>query len=425
MITSLKDFKASVESLLGFSLLGSEGDSSHFYTSIREVYPIHATPSNNLDVRFNILIPTLAPEKFFGGLTTAVEVARKIINEFGRNIDIRVIVTSDHVDRDSVEQISSRMGKTFIKVKPECDLACHSIINLYKNCNRPISIRCNDIFFATAWWTADLGFRLKDKQALFHKVTHPLIYLIQDFEPGFYQWSSKYALSEATYGHPGDTIAIINSEELTIFMLKRYSFKNSYCLPYEINLNISKHLESRTKEKLILVYGRPSTPRNCFELIVEGLKIWQSKNPAINCQFKIIFVGEAFSADLISELENAENLSKVSLERYANLLSSASIGISMMLSPHPSYPPLEMAAAGCITITNSYETKNLSTRSSNVISLDILSPKILSNILDQAINRAAIGKPSQVTSVSRPSVTACKLIDYEDLMRNFSINQFF
>ena len=41
-----------------------------------------------------------------------------------------------------------------------------------------------------------------------------------------------------------------------------------------------------------------------------------------------------------------------------------------MCSPHPSYPPLEMATFGVKTITNSFMTKDLSTFSPNIISVD-------------------------------------------------------
>ena len=44
-----------------------------------------------------------------------------------------------------------------------------------------------------------------------------------------------------------------------------------------------------------------------------------------------------------------------------------------MVSPHPSYPPLEMAAFGVKTITNRFSNKDLSDFSDNIISLDTCS----------------------------------------------------
>ena len=59
-------------------------------------------------------------------------------------------------------------------------------------------------------------------------------------------------------------------------------------------------------------------------------------------------------------------------------------GISLMVSPHPSYPPLEMSTFGVRTITNQYENKDLSYFNENIISLRACSPdnivKALSDI---------------------------------------------
>jgi hypothetical protein len=45
-----------------------------------------------------------------------------------------------------------------------------------------------------------------------------------------------------------------------------------------------------------------------------------------------------------------------------------------MISPHPSYPPLEMSTFGMKVITNSYENKDLSGFNQNIISLNSLTP---------------------------------------------------
>jgi hypothetical protein len=63
-------------------------------------------------------------------------------------------------------------------------------------------------------------------------------------------------------------------------------------------------------------------------------------------------------------------LPKMSLEEYKKLLPEFDIGLSLMMSPHPSLPPLEMAAAGMLVVTNTYANKTakcLRNISSNII----------------------------------------------------------
>ena len=42
---------------------------------------------------------------------------------------------------------------------------------------------------------------------------------------------------------------------------------------------------------------------------------------------------------------------------YGKLLAGHDIGLALMYAPHPSLVPIEMASAGMLTVTNTYETK--------------------------------------------------------------------
>ena len=68
---------------------------------------------------------------------------------------------------------------------------------------------------------------------------------------------------------------------------------------------------------------------------------------------------------------------KLSLEQYAQTLARASIGVSLMLSPHPSYPPLEMAEFGVQVITNRYANKDLATKTPFIRSVRSLTPEAI------------------------------------------------
>ena len=42
---------------------------------------------------------------------------------------------------------------------------------------------------------------------------------------------------------------------------------------------------------------------------------------------------------------------------YADVLRNHDVGLALMYTPHPSLVPMEMASAGMLTVTNSYENK--------------------------------------------------------------------
>src|SRR6202007_712854 len=47
----------------------------------------------------------------------------------------------------------------------------------------------------------------------------------------------------------------------------------------------------------------------------------------------------------------------MNFDDYAKRVRTADLLLSLMLSPHPSYPPLEMAASGKLVVTNSFSVK--------------------------------------------------------------------
>lgn len=87
-----------------------------------------------------------------------------------------------------------------------------------------------------------------------------------------------------------------------------------------------------------------------------------------------------------------------------------------MLSPHPSYPPLDMATAGCVTITNNYADKDLTRRADNIISFDPVTPERLADALDAAVMRAEFNAPTPLVEI-RNIPAAVPIVDYPLIAR--------
>ena len=135
-----------------------------------------------------------------------------------------------------------------------------------------------------------------------------------------------------------------------------------------------------SQKKQILVYGRPTTARNAFELLVYGLKAWcaQQENPE---EWTVLSAGEQHDNVDLGNGVMLRSVGKLPLEEYATMMLDTYAGVSLMLSPHPSYPPLEMASFGIKTITNRYESKDLSGFSENIVSLEACSPREIAGAL--------------------------------------------
>jgi hypothetical protein len=72
---------------------------------------------------------------------------------------------------------------------------------------------------------------------------------------------------------------------------------------------------------------------------------------------------------------------------YARLMSQHDLGLAMMYTPHPGQVPIEMAAAGMLTVTNTFENKTpeaLRAISSNLIATGPSIDAIASALIEAA-----------------------------------------
>jgi hypothetical protein len=399
-------------------LLGSTGAWPRFYSVVGEIYPVNVARSLAPGRRLNVLVPTVKPEKIYGGVASALRCAKSLWAAVGAGWEVRVIVTSDVVDAASMREIAKRLHAWSVLAEPNDDVGGTVVVNLMSRKHLPLTVRAGDVFFATAWWTADLAFRLRDRQTEVFGGSAKVVYMIQDYEPGFYPWSDKYVAAEATYLRGDDTIALINTEELANFVTARHHFAQVFHIPYAIEEELSAYLRPTVKRKKVLVYGRPGTARNLFETIVEGVRVWQGRDPDENCTYEMVFAGETIDNSILDEIENARAVGKLSLKDYARQLNEAAVGISMMISPHPSYPPLEMASAGCLTITNRYDEKDLSKRADNIVSLDVVTPGTLADALDVAVAKVKLDAITPLAIIRRTQ-TGVPSINYDAVAREF------
>jgi len=253
------------------------------------------------------------------------------------------------------------------------------------NRHSTLRIDAGDVFIATQWATAyQVREIMKKICQSFPERDQRFIYLIQDFEPAFYPWSSAYLMAESTYVNGASTLAVFNTRLLMeYFHQQGYAFYREFSFEPKINerlANLRDEIGGVPKEKLLLVYGRPSVHRNAFELLVEALHSWTDIYEAAN-EWQVVSLGEPHRTIEIGRGVQVKSFGKVSLHKYASFLTRASVGLSLMVSPHPSYPPLEMADFGVKVITNRFAGKNLSQRSNNILSPADASPMTIAETL--------------------------------------------
>ena len=236
-------------------------------------------------------------------------------------------------------------------------------------------IRCNpsDMFMATLYFTAQIAhFTIKAYPLLQQQ---NFVYFIQDFEPIFFPHDSNHMEALESYRFPH--FAIYSTPFLQRwfqaakygqyeFMLKskRVFFDISFAAKPAIKKYQDLDATQLTKpgrKRTLISYLRNHADRNAYSLTLDALSAAVCANVFDN-SWQFIGVG-ALSDYNISIGYQCGNLRKVSIKQnipepeYQRLVATGDVGFSLMISPHPSLPPFDFAAAGLVTVTNSFRTK--------------------------------------------------------------------
>lgn len=314
----------------------------------------------------NVLQPVLRPEAMTGGPNTIVLLAA-LIAECG--VPVRIVTSQPKYSTDlgwfarHVATLLGRPGPGNLTVHEGADAAS------------PLTIGGNDLWLATHWTTAQA---LRPQLPKMHR--RWFVYLVQDYEPGFYAWSSNYALALETYGMPHR--AIINERFLAEYLRLRApgcyqqsEFVDSHCVVFEpaVDRRIFRPLEqTRTdRPRRLLVYARPTNPRNMLGLAIEALRI-AVRQGVFSEGWEFLSIGSRGSMPKI-DLGKGQFMRPANWQDYAGYaasLQNAEVLLCPMLSPHTSYPVLEMAACGGVVVTNTYGPKTST-------ALAALSPEII------------------------------------------------
>jgi len=332
--------------------------------------PLHVQVTPGLVPALNVLQPILNPDAMTGGPNTIVLLAA-LAAEAG--IPVRIVTNRVGHRTDPAwfaSHVSSLLGRS---PPPGLQVATGS------DPAAPVTVGDDDLWLATHWTTAQgIG-------PVLPRMRRPwFLYLIQDFEPGFYAWSSNYALALETYAMPHR--AMINeaflAEHLRAQGPGRYAdpkFLDAQCTVFEPAVDrrvfyppAAEALpEPPARPRRLLFYARPTNARNMMGLGLQALRtaIEQGAFPGA---WEFISVGGRGSLPVIA-LSGGHMLRPApwaSYAGYADSLRQADILLCPMLSPHTSYPVLEMAACGGMVVTSTYGPKT-------AIALSALAPEII------------------------------------------------
>ena len=343
----------------------------------------------------DVLLPTLRLDNFSGGPNTALALGHVLAD---RGVPVRFISTDTGVEPDTGALHRHLTALTGL----ERTRAPVSFV-AGNDPARAVEIGYDDVLMGTAWWTVH-----KFRHCLAQIKTPRFVYLIQEFEPGLYAFSTRFALAADTYRL--DHLAVYNHRFLhDFFAHERGAPRHGEAAATWFEPVIDPrhfHFEERERGRpgrQLLFYARPTIAvRNLYELGCAALASVAEEGAFEG--WSLHSMGERLPDIELPRGRIVEALPWMTFEQYAARMRACDVLLSLMLSPHPSYPPLEGAASGAIVVTNEYANKTaaaFSAISGNIIATPASVEGIAAGL------RSAIARADDLEARRRSSRLQC------------------
>lgn len=302
-----------------------------------------------------------------GGVRTVFMIAQRMSQDFGTANQFVIIGYGNSYP--ATDSLAGSLRRHFPELK-------FTIQPFRTRLDDPALLPAADCGVCTLWTTAYVCARYQRVRAKF--------YLVQDFEPRFYPAGSVSAVIEQTYRFGFALIA--NTRGVAAPLGKYTRDVTQFCPGVDRTMFSPEQAKSAPGEPFrIVFYGRPQNVRNCFSL---GIQILKEVKRALGARVEIVSVGAEWDEAEAGVEGLVKNLGLLpTMEEVADLYRRSDLGLVFMMTPHPSYQPLEYMASGCVVATNINESTSWLLNDTNSLRLTPIPGIAASQICDLVMNR--------------------------------------
>jgi hypothetical protein len=355
---------------------------------------------------FVVLVPTLNPTEIFAGVATALDIGLGLAN---RGLPVRFVATDLPISSPNASQgfLLSRLGAGTVepaltdRISLQCGVSASSLL-----------AHPGDVFLATAWWSAHVADTLIREHGLRHSRFY---YLIQDYEPNFYPWGPEFADALASYDF--DFEPVFNTTLLRDhFAAQGFGFAGPSALAFHPAIDVARYAKrtrpdrARGTPRRLALYGRPEVPRNMYATAIESLGRFLEVEALEPREIELVSVGLAHAPVVLPGGHLLKSLGKLPWDEYPDFLLETDVGLSLMYSPHPSHPPIEMAASGVRVVTNRFGPKDLAALSPAIDSVEATIPA-LTGALSRAWKAPPVPPEARAMDLALLGMPQAELLD--------------
>ncbi len=320
--------------------------------------PVYLVPKGPR--RLSIVTDSISEGSLFGGVGTALILSALLAQRIGA--EFRLITRTQPPQLDDLKHVLAANG---IAWDGNIERVC-----LAGAKKRDVAVSDNDVFLTTSWWTTYSVAGSVDRRRIF--------YLLQEDERMFYPFGDERLRCQETLADPVLRF-IVNSELLfrhlttgpdavnNIRQNGTYfepAFPSSQYFPEPANG------QAGSKKKFFF-YARPEHLRNLYWRGLEAISRSIEEGVLNPAEWDFYFVGRSIGEVLLPGNVRPEIRENLSWAQYGAVVRRMDLGLSLMDTPHPSYPPLDLAASGAVVVTNTHGIKtSLTEYSSNIFCSD-------------------------------------------------------
>ncbi|MBN3763252.1 hypothetical protein [Burkholderia sp. Ac-20365] len=317
----------------------------------------YSIPASNIR-RISIVTDSVSSGSLFGGVGTALIFSALLANEMGAQL--RIITRTQRAQPENINHLLDLYG---IKLKEEVQFKLAAFFDQ----KYELDVKEGDVFVTTSWWTTAATLPSVPRESI--------IYLLQEDERMFYPYGDDRVKCEEILSNK-DIRFLINTkllfDHLTNDGLSNIASNGAWFEPAFPAAIYHPRVKTTTGKKRFFFYARPHNVRNLFYLGIEVIERAIALKVLDTEEWEICLVGKDIPAVVFDGGYVATKFENLSWSEYADLAGTIDVGLSLMSTPHPSYPPLDLAASGAVVVTNRFGNKtDLSEYSSNLICADL------------------------------------------------------
>ncbi len=332
---------------------------------------------NKSERRLNFVTDSIEPHSLLGGVATALIIVSKFANK--TNMPLRIITRTTAVNPLDYFNIMK-----VLSVKPANNIEFYSDFdrNSSNAVVNKLPIHENDFFVATSWWSAAAIIKTSLRKRFF--------YILQEVETYFYPYGDQHYFTSKIMKNPNIDF-IVNSEYLWNY------FKNTepniiangvYFTPAFSHMKNAKiNFEKKSGKYKLFFYARESNPRNLFYTGISILNNAILQGVLNTEEWEICFAGQSVPDFVFCDNSKPTVLGLMDWKVYREFLQTVDLALCLMYTPHPSYPPFDVAINGGVVLTNKHQNKEFFNESDNIITSELDNECMMEN-LESAITLA-------------------------------------